>query len=526
MAIELKTPAAAEGKPLTHFWSLCVGAGRANEGLRANWQEQLKTVVKVCGFRYLRFHGLFHDDMFVYREEKGRPVYNFQYIDELFDRMLEIGIRPFVELGFCPGDLATEKGTVFWWEAHGSPPNDYAKWAELVSRTVSHWVARYGIEEVRRWYFEVWNEPNLSPFFRATKSQYLELYKVSVKAVKQVDPHLRVGGPATSNFVPDARFDGEKEDYSIQGGVSRAEDLDSLDWRPVWLAQFFDYCSRDRLPLDFVSVHPYPTDWALDERGTLGKYTRGVDATRRDLATLRRMVDESAYPAAAIHLTEWSSSPSPRDFTHDFLQAATFVVKANVESAGLVDSLSYWTFTDVFEEGGAGDFVFHGGFGMINFQGIVKPTFHAYRFLNALGDEIISTPAGGVVTRHRQTGRITALAYHYPSEMPLTVPASFDTRAKAEEVLRLGSPQPVLVELTGLPAGAPFAIETLDQSHGNAMAAWDAMGQPPTPTREQTEFLRRAAMATKQETVLADASGRLSLRRVIEPWSVMLIRQL
>ncbi|HEX7470026.1 MAG TPA: beta-xylosidase, partial [Verrucomicrobiae bacterium] len=260
MPIELKASATDAGKPLKHFWSFCAGAGRANEGLRADWQEQLRLAVKECGFKYIRFHGLYHDDMFVYREEKGRAIYNFQYLDILFDKLLEIGIKPFVEFGFCPGDLATEKGTVFWWKGNGSPPKDYAKWGELIRRTVKNWIARYGIEEVRSWYFEVWNEPNLHPFFRGTKSQYFELYKVTARVLKGIDPGLRVGGPATSNFVPDARFNGETEDISCHRVVTEAKDLDALDWQPVWVKQFLTFCRREKLPVDFVSCHPYPTD--------------------------------------------------------------------------------------------------------------------------------------------------------------------------------------------------------------------------------------------------------------------------
>jgi len=121
--LRLAADAASPGKPLHHHWNFCVGAGRANEGLRADWQEQLDFAIEHCGFKYIRFHGLFHDDMFVYKEVGGEPVYNFQYIDILFDRLLDLGIRPFVEFGFCPAVLATEMGTVFWWKGNGSPPN-------------------------------------------------------------------------------------------------------------------------------------------------------------------------------------------------------------------------------------------------------------------------------------------------------------------------------------------------------------------------------------------------------------------
>lgn len=526
MPIEIKADARDGGTHLEHFWSVCVGAGRAAEGLRAGWLEQMEKVVDYCGFRYVRFHGLFHDDMFVYREVDGVGVFNFQYIDELFDRLLEIGIRPFVEFGFCPGDLATETGTVFWWKGNGSPPKDYAKWGELIHRVTAHWVERYGLEEVQEWYFEVWNEPNLHPFFKGTRTQYFELYKVSALAVKSVHGSLRVGGPSTSNFVPDARFDGDLEDTTCHATVTQAKDLDALEWRPVWLAAFLEYCQQEELPLDFISCHPYPTDWALDALGSGSNYTRGADSTRKDLALLRKMVDASPYPHAEIHLTEWSSSPSPRDHSHDHLPAAAYVIRANVESAGLVDSLSYWVFTDIFEESGGGNTIYHGGFGMINFQGVVKPTFHAYRFLDALGDETLRTSPGGIVTRESDTGKLTALAWHYPPEIIQAIPASFNRPDRAIEVENTGTPDRLRLELTGLPPSAPVVIETLGKQAGHGRSAWVALGSPAHPTREQMQIIQRAAETTRQETLTADSEGRLLLDREIEPWNVVLVREL
>ncbi|MER5201426.1 GH39 family glycosyl hydrolase [Streptomyces sp. NPDC002755] len=521
----MSADAGTSGSPLVHFWNLCVGAGRANEGLRAGWLEQLDAAVRSCGFRYVRFHGLLHDDMFVYREVDGSPVYNFQYVDELFDRLLDLGVRPFVELGFSPGDLAAERDTVFWWKANGSPPKDLAKWGALISALVRHWVDRYGIGEVRQWYFEVWNEPNLRPFFQGTRSEYFALYSATAAAVKSVDPSLRVGGPATSNFVPDARFAGETEDFGSHASTVTAPDLDALDWQPVWLAAFLEYCRSTGAPVDFVSAHPYPTDWALDDLGETVKLTRGVDATRQDIALLREMVDASPFPDAEIHLTEWSSSPSPRDHTHDHLQAATFVVKANLESAGLVDSLSYWTFTDVFEESGAGDTVFHGGFGMINFQGVPKPTFHAYRFLGSLGDELLAQEPGAVVTRHSVSGALTTLAYHYPAEVTTAPPASFGDRTNAEKTLATGSSRRLEVVLTGLSPRTAFTVETLDHEHGNTLALWRDMGSPDPLSREQTRQLTLRAGQLSLRTVLADAHGVLRLDEPMAPWSVVLIRQ-
>lgn len=244
-----------EGKPFSNFYQKCVGAGRAGEGLRADWQTQLKMAVDECGFEYIRFHGLFADDMFVFMTEDGQVRYNWQYIDSLFDALLDIGIRPFVELGFTPSDLASGDKTVFWWKGNVTPPASYEQWADMVGSAVRHWIERYGIEEVLQWYFEVWNEPNLPPFWAGSKSEYFELYRVTAEVIKGIHQELKVGGPATSNFVPDERFDGEKEDLS-KHVTHKVEDIDSLSWKGVWIEDFLAYCAEHDLPVDFVSHSP------------------------------------------------------------------------------------------------------------------------------------------------------------------------------------------------------------------------------------------------------------------------------
>ncbi len=246
--IHLMADAKGSGMPLVHFWGKVAGAGRANEGLRATWQEELEMAGRYDGFQYVRFHGIFHDDMWVYREDKeGRPLYNFQYIDDLYDRMLAKGIRPFVELGFSPSEIATVKNTTFWWHPNGSPPTDNNKWAALVKAFVEHCVARYGVDEVRRWYFEVWNEPNLyESFFRGGSQQkYFELYKITAETIKKVDPQLRVGGPATSNFNMDP--------IAVREAKAAGTPFDpmKIPWRPVWIEDFLQYCHQNNLLVDF-----------------------------------------------------------------------------------------------------------------------------------------------------------------------------------------------------------------------------------------------------------------------------------
>lgn len=520
LPINIDISAKSKGNVLDHYWSKCVGAGRANEGLRANWLEHLAIAHKECGFKYLRFHGLFHDDMFVYREEKGNPVFNWQYIDELFDRMLDIGVRPFVELGFFPKAIS-EAPTCFWWGGHGTPPSDFIKWKLLVDNFVKHCLSRYGTDEVHKWYFEVWNEPNLGGFWNGTQTQYFELYKTTALTIKEIDPKLRVGGPATSSYHPDeAVYNRLKSKKEIT-----AEDFIGIECRGPWIEEFLAFCEKENLPVDFVSSHPYPTSYPIDSDGNGLEISRPVTCTYTDIQWLRKTIAKSKYANVEVHLTEWSSSPSPRDNTHDYLQAATFIVKVNLDCEGLTNSLSYWTFTDVFEEGGAGDSIFHGGFGMINFQGIVKPVYHGYRMLNQLGDEILIKEDGLAVTRHSKTGKVSAILYHYPVEVIAAVPGSKGSRDIAEKTLATGSPRKFILNLTDLKPIASFQIEILDQEHGFALKEWQKIGSPEPPTREQTQLLKKLALNTQKKQIRSDAKGILHWELTLSPWTVVLLNE-
>ncbi|MCA1604710.1 MAG: beta-xylosidase, partial [Acidobacteria bacterium] len=232
--------------PLTHFWEHTVGSGHAPLALRADWQRQIKRCHDELGTRYVRFHGLLSDDVgtLICHEEKF--LYSFFNADSIFDFLLLIGMKPFVELSFMPLSLSSGSTTVFNYQANVTPPRDYQAWAALIGKLVSHWVGRYGVREVREWFFEVWNEPNLKEFWTGTREDYFKLYRHAAEAIKNVDAALRVGGPATA--------------------------------KNEWIEEFLDFCERNGIPADFVSTHHYPTD-AFGGEG---------DDTKTQLAKSRR----------------------------------------------------------------------------------------------------------------------------------------------------------------------------------------------------------------------------------------------
>ena len=516
-------------RPLRRIWNECIGAGRANEALRADWQEHFREAVDVLGARYVRFHGVFHDDMFVYRASNGggfgpatplaEPVYTFAYVDKVFDAILDTGARPFVELGFMPRELATQTETLFWWKAHCSPPKDMNAWVSLVTATIEHWIERYGIDEVRTWPFEVWNEPNLVPhFWTGTRTEYFELYEATALAIKTIDPALKVGGPSSSVFVPDARYDGEYHDTSVEAATAEAPNPDALPWKPVWVREFIAYCAERGLPIDFLSTHLYPTDYAFDTQGVGRSLSRHRDATRDDLVFMRRLISESPYPNAELHITEWSTSPSSRDRMHDTVFAATYITRAFLQSLDLADSISYWTFTDVFEEGGGGIGPFHGGFGFVNEQGIHKPTFHAMAMLNRLGDRIAHQSEHGIITRSGDD--VAAVLFNYPESMGARSVGDAVSHTQAMRHSDEGPARRIAHTISGLRPGATYRVEILDLEHGDVAHAWHRMGEPLNLSRQDVRALKSVADDLDRRELTVGPGGDLELDLVLAPWAV------
>jgi len=493
--------------PTSRMYNFCVGAGRANEGLRADWQRQLRHVRTECGFRYIRFHGLFCDDMGVYQEDKqGRPIYNWQYVDELFDFLESIGMKPFVELGFMPSALSSGPQTIFWYRANVTPPKDYAKWQAFITAFVGHVTERYGVDEIRTWYFEVWNEPNLTGFWMGTtggksyaefepvaRGEYYKLYETTERAVKSVDAAYRVGGPATAGSG--------------------------------WIDETLAYCSGKGLPLDFVSTHSYATTSGyLDENGNAGTvFSTDRDAITGEVKGVRARMDRSAFGASELHYTEWSSSYTPFDPLHDSYHSAAFILDKIRNIGASATSMSYWTFTDIFEEAGPRMTPFHGGFGLLNYQDLPKPSYFAYRFLNRLGSVELNCRDPEAFVCRDDAGGIQALFWNFtiPNPVPAVINQEYykaDHPAKGK-----GSAE---LRLSHMAAGPYRMLATKVGYRANdVQAAWRDLGSPSQLTRAQVATLRNASSGDPclNETVQVGPDACVSRRFEMRENDVWLI---
>jgi xylan 1,4-beta-xylosidase len=261
--------------PFPHFWEQMFGSGRAILSLRESYRNDLRAVKAVTDFRYVRFHAILHDEVGIYNEdEHGDPVYNFAYVDQIYDGLLKNGVRPVVEISFMPRKLAFNPDALhpFWYKPNVSPPKSWDKWDDLITHFAQHLVDRYGIEEVAQWYFEVWNEPNID-FWNGIPRQksYFELYDHTAHDVKKVNPRLRVGGPATA--------------------------------AASWVDDFLKHTAENHVSVDFIATHGYADDTVENLFGTHEDIPMD-DRVCRAAAKVRSQIRSSRMPALPLLWTE------------------------------------------------------------------------------------------------------------------------------------------------------------------------------------------------------------------------------
>lgn len=462
---------------LNTMFKECIGAGRANEGLRADWQQQLAMTKKECDFKYIRMHGLLSDDMAVYREDsKGNPEYNYQYIDALYDFLVSIKMKPFVELGFMPSALASGSQTIFWWKGNVTPPKDYKKWEDLIRNLTAHFTERYGEEEVKTWYFEVWNEPNLTPgFWTGTQQEYFKLYEYAARGIKSVNPAYKVGGPATAGAA--------------------------------WVPETIEFCSKNNVPLDFISTHTYGVNQGyLDEFGTSGTVLSKDEASiSGDVINSRKQISNSAMPKLELHYTEWSSSYTPSDPIHDSYHSAAYILQKLKQVGNAANSISYWVFTDIFEEAGPRFTPFHGGFGLLNTQGIKKPAYFSYSLLNKLGETELQNKDTSSWVCKNEKGDVQILFWDFTNTHP-----GDKVWNQTYYVQDLPSKEKgkVKIEVDGLQKGK-YLLEIYKVGYkvNDAYADYSAMGKPNQLSRDQVKLLKEknkdALIVTEKVTITA-----------------------
>jgi xylan 1,4-beta-xylosidase len=491
--------AKAASTPFPHFWEKTFGSGRAILSLRESYRTDLRTVKAATDFESIRFHGIFLDEVGLYDPDRETQnpgeaaetaqdpsVYNFSYINQIYDGLLANHVKPFVELSFMPKLMSSSLEVMpnFWYHPNVSPPKDYKAWDAMVTAFATHLIARYGIDEVATWNFEVWNEPNLEFWAGNPKQQtYFELYDHTARALKAASPRLRVGGPVTA----------------------RAE----------WVVPFLQHVKEHNVPVDFVSTHIYANDEIEAVFGKKEDIPR-EEVVYRAVKMVHEQIASSPYPHLPFILSEfnvsWRNDPNILDSPYMGPWLANTIRLCD----GLVDNMAYWDFSDVFEEQGVTREPFSGGYGLNAANNIPKASLNVFAALHQLGDRRLANPSTSALVTLGKNGVAIALwNYAPPRATGKTYVLPSGTAGPAKEFD---------LEIKNVPSSASVQIFRIDDDHSNVLKTFDAMGRPPGDlTQVQIHLLQQAGQMSPVESVHLD-SGRLHITVPAHGLAVLLVK--
>lgn len=497
-------------------WKKIIAFSKASDAMGAEMRNQLRQVQKDIGFEYARFHGIFSDDMRVYNEdENGDVYYDFSYADQLIDFLLEIGLKPFIELSFMPDKLAAKKEYVFAWHANMSLPKDINKWCDLVRHFIKHLIERFGKNEVLTWYFEIWNGPDFYNKLATTLiNERLEFFTSTYKAIKDVNKRLKIGGVNT------------------YGNILIEDDCKLLKI-------YFKHLKKNNIKLDFISFSIYPIEIPDVQSRTKHSISREAkegfflpqnilelstyaekDFTSLTLDKIRTCIKENTRYEGEIFVNEWNLTPDPRDKINDTLFKATFFLDNVISNFNKVDAFIYWTFSDIFDELKYKSELFDGGIGFVSTNGLKKPIYYVYNFLNRLGDKIIFRGKGFIVTKGDNES-IQIIIYNYCDFKDGCRDISYENKYNRYSIFNEKYRYINLI-INGLYGKYIVNTYRLNKDNGSVFDTWKTIGSPKNMGKEILSYLANKSIY-KFYTETVTIKEKLKISEKLEPHEIILI---
>jgi xylan 1,4-beta-xylosidase len=493
-------------------WQMGLGNDHAYQLHRQDVLEQVKLAHDELGIKYLRFHGILDDDMLVWQKlsdyfrfrvmphSKQIQEINFNQVALILSSLLKTGVKPFLELSFMPSALAKGKKQGLRYPNNITPPKKMEEWSKFIKKFISFLVEYFGKEEVESWYIEVWNEPDLNGFFHGSQEDYFRLYSATAQAIKEIDPKLRVGGPSTSACR--------------------------------WIDDFNSYCQANHVPCDFVSTHHYPGDgfgnnitlkdskrmmdyakYAAENNVSLSDAIQGLffrpevyAKWPKGLLTDFDQKTRAKVKDVPFFITEWNSSAVFGSAVHDEKSSASFIIKTVMDSSGLTQGYMFWCCSDIFEELFMLNKPFHGGYGIINNDGIPKPNFWAFKILSMLYPDRLVAP--------RTDADVEYAAFISGKDTQALVYSQDNDYYKDQEQE---------VEITVNAEASSVKAFFIDNDHCNPKRLWKEMGGKDYLLPDQVEEIKAKSKLKGEDIPFESQKGQTAIKLKIRTHDVVLL---
>lgn len=508
LSCNIHLEAGKENGTLRHTWRNVMNVASAFDLLISDIQEMIKRMQREVGFRYIHFTGVFSDDLRVCnRLPNGKLVFNFAYLDKIFDFVLSVGLKPFVQLTYMPNALARDSSRRLF-NSIVSAPSDNREWCQLVREFLHHLIAHYSLEEVSGWYFCIWNQPDTPEklYGFGDDNRFFDFYLQTYQAVKQCNPALQIA--MTPTF------------YILSEGYTN------------WYLGFVEKCRRYGCLPDALTFTYYDTTMFTEHnrsRQNFGfVYTMSLSTDENSFTNFITQVlserDSLKLNDIPVYLTEWNSTPSQQDLLNDTCFKSCYLVKNILQNYDRIYGFGYWSLTDLMGEAPLPEHEFFGGLGLFSKDGIPKPAYYALTLLKQLGSTFIDRDKGWFATKEKNVYKILVYNYRHYSRL-YAMAEKFDmTFTDRYTVFEPHQSLDVHLKIDGIENGDYLVRETtLNRSHGSAFDLWVEMGALEPDAEEDFATLRGKSVPMCSKYIQPVENGCFEADAILDVLEVRLI---
>ena len=507
ISCSIRLSAGTETQNLKHTWRNVMTVGSASDLLTTDIQSMVTRMRREIGFQYIKFNGILSDDLHVYNQlPDGRPVYNFAYIDKVFDFLVSVGLKPIIQLSFMPALLAKDpQRRLFNYLV--SEPVSLSDWSKLVRAVVDHLLHRYA-DAVYTWHFCVWTQPDTPTDlygFSSTEAFYA-FYHSTYRAVKDCDNALSFGTPPTY--------------YIVEEGFTN------------WYIPFLEWCKEHNCMPDFLNFYYYDTALADRQKNKDSIFGFVYSMTLRDtpdgfrdfVNQVRSEREQLGLKKTPIFLTEWNNTPSQEDLLNDTCFKSCYIVKNILENYDRLDSFAYWSLTDWMGEAPLPKELFFGGLGLFTVNGIPKASYYALWLLRQLGSTFIGKGEGWFATK--QGNRYIIMLYNYRHFSHLYALGERFDMTFTDRYTPFDPVQNMDVHLTlkDVANGSYLVRETvLNRRSGSAFDKWVDMGAMEPDTDQELKTLQALSTPLCSKYTAEAKKKTLEIDAILDMLEVRLI---
>ncbi len=470
----------AKGTRYRKHWQEIINYETAVQGLSSAWQRHFLKVQKDLKFKYIHINNLFCKDMKIYNLKNNEVMYNWFHVDELFDFFINNKIKPIIDIDFLNKKVKAVDENLYIW-TDNTLPESFEAWLDLIINFITHSIERYGEKEVSTWFFEISVESYGDCAHDAHETENnLNLFKETLQTIQAVSKVVKVGGPSLSRF--------SAPNY-------------------VWFKDFIEFIISENLDIDFLSLNIYSEHYQVDQLKYLIEKAKNEEEFKKYLELLNKRYHRGNYlkneinklnnyltvkdrSDISIYITEWSGSSIEGSLINDTVAVAPFIIKNMLQTINKVDALGFLNISDLFEDYRQGGSNFHGGVGLLNKNGLKKPSYNAFYLLAMLGREVLITGEGYIVTKSCEGLQI--LTYNYAELDDLYAVGELSHieflnrynvyKAKEDSYFDL-----IINDIFGT-----YEISTyqLNRHHGSVYDEWVKIGAPEEMDKDQLNLLK------------------------------------